>query len=197
MINKKNLLGKTPEELGTKDAIHTAIVSVRAGAPMEPGQKCGMNADREAVPNPKGCGVADPFRKKTILRGESFWMLLNQDEVPNVRHVWEHPSVDFTPPTVEAKLNRTIQATAKYFGVTYDQLMKAANYVVENNKPAPYPGEKVLSELSDKYCSDAYFDRYDFWSAWASETLYEFENYGTECCPEYEYPRNLFEGFYQ
>lgn len=32
MINKKNLLGKQPFELGVKDAIHTAIVSVRAGA---------------------------------------------------------------------------------------------------------------------------------------------------------------------
>lgn len=32
MINKKNLLGKTPDELGAKDAIHVAIVAVRAGA---------------------------------------------------------------------------------------------------------------------------------------------------------------------
>ena len=108
MINKKNVLGKAPEELGIKDAIHTAIVSVRAAQAMEPGTKCNLNSDREAIPSSKGIGVADPFLKKTILRGQTFWMLLGQTEVPNVQHVWDH-DIDFSPPTVEPKLNRTIK----------------------------------------------------------------------------------------
>ncbi len=37
MINKKNLLGKAPHELGDKDAIHVAIVAVRAGIVITPG----------------------------------------------------------------------------------------------------------------------------------------------------------------
>jgi hypothetical protein len=181
MINKKNLLGKTPDVLGDKDAIHVAIVSVRAGRAIEPGQRCGLNADREAVPDRKGCGYADPWRRKTIMRGEAFWMLLNQDEVPNVQHHWEHPTLDFSPPTTAAKRNKWIQQTADEFGVTYEQIMAAAEYVVEHDKPAPYPGEKDLSEI--------YFDRWEFWSEWAGETLTEFPNYGSECCPEYAYPK--------
>jgi hypothetical protein len=89
VINKKNVLGKAPFDLGTKDAIHVAIVAVRAGQLVQPGQRCGLNEHREAVPNEKGVGVADPFVKGPILTGTSFWLLMAQDEVPNVQHVWE------------------------------------------------------------------------------------------------------------
>lgn len=180
MINKKNLLGKSPFELGDKDAIHVAIVSVRAGEGIAPGSKCKLNADREAVCDAIGVGVADPFLKQTILKGESFWLLLNQDEIPNVRHQWDHPTVDFSPPTIEVKRNKYIQEFADLFGVTYQQIMDAGAFVVEHDKPAPYPGTKDIS--------DVYFDSYDFWPEWSGETLYEFANHGSECCPEYSYP---------
>lgn len=186
MINKKNLLGKTPTELGIKDAIHTAIVSVRAGCFIEPGQRCGLSKDREAVPDSKGCGVADPFLRNGIQRGQYFWLLLCQDEVPNVQHVWEHPKVDFSPPTISPSMNRTIERTAKEFKVTYEQIMSAAQHVYDGGSSLPYPGtlnEKALDKAID------YFDNYEFWSEWASETGVEFENQGTECCPEYDYPR--------
>lgn len=186
IINKKNLLGKTPDQLGLKDAIHTAIVSVRAGCLIEPGQRCGLDANREAVPNSKGCGVADPFLRKSIMRGQSFWLILCQDEVPNVQHVWEHPSVDFTPPTTPPSRNRTIAATAEEFGVSYEQVMAAAQLVYDKDRSTEYPGTleaDALEEITDN------FDRYYFWSEWASETGVEFENQGTECCPEYDYPR--------
>lgn len=183
MINKKNLLGKQPAELGIKDAIHVAIVAVRAASPIKPGQRCGMNKEREAVANEKGCGVADPFHKGNIGTGQVFWLLLNQDEVPNVQHVWEHPSVDFTPPSKEVKRNRTIESVAKDFGVTYEQVMEAAQFVVENDKLAVYPGSK-----SDVEIAAVNEDLYDLWSEWADETGYEFENEGTGCCPEYNYP---------
>lgn len=185
MINKKNLLGKTPAELGIKDAIHVAIVAVRAGKPIEPGQRCGMNKDREAVPDDKGCGVADPFLKGVITRGQSFWLLLNQDEVPNVAHVWEHPSVDFAPPSAEVVKNKWLQKYADDYGVTYEQLMAAANHVVFNEESAPYPGTKTAEEL-DKLNDEV--DSADIWYEWKNETLHEFYNNGTECCPDYAYP---------
>jgi hypothetical protein len=183
MINKKNLLGKEPDSLGLKDAIHTAIVAVRAGGPIKPGQRCGLNKDREAVPDAKGPGVADPFLKTNLTRGQSFWLLLCQDEVPNVQHVWEHPSVDFTPPTIETKRNSTLAEYADDFGVTYEQLMAAAAYVVAEDQLAPYPGNKSGVEVetaNDKI--------YDLWYEWSDETGHEFENEGTACCPEYAHP---------
>ena len=189
MINKKNVLGKKPSELGLKDAIHTAIVSVRAASVIAPGQRCGLNEHREAKPDVKGPGVADPFRKSNITRGQSFWLLLDQDSVPNVQHVWEHPKVDFTPPEREVELNCTIEELAKELGVTYQQLMDAVEHVVEHESPAEYKGTLTADELDA-----AQEDIYDLWSEWGSEVGHEFYNAGTECCPEYDYPDcGLFE----
>lgn len=185
MINKKNVLGKAPQSLGDKDAIHVAIVAVRAGGLIKPGQKCNLNEHREAVASDKGVGVADPFRKGNITTGQTFWLLLNQDAVPNVRHVWEHPSVDFSPPTREVERNSTIEDAAKHWGVTYEQIMEACAFVVASDDSAVYPGDKTedeLEELAESFC------RYDLWSEWSDETGHEFENYGTACCPEYAYP---------
>lgn len=189
MINKKNLLGKSPMDLGDKDAIHVAIVAVRAGSLITPGQRCGLNEHREAVPNEKGVGVADPFLKDNITIGQSFWLLLSQDQVPNVQHVWEHPAIDFTPPTREVVKNRWLQQHAEKLGVTYEQLMEACAYVVEHDKAAPYAGTKVGEDLADALDS---IDRYDIFSNWSEESGYEFTNNGTECCPEYDYPDKLF-----
>lgn len=184
MINKKNVLGKVPDQLGVKDAIHTAIVAVRAGAPIRPGQRCGPNERREFVPSDAGPGVADPFLRSTISTGDSFWLLLAQDEIPNVQYVWDHPTIDFSPPSVDPVKNRCIQEFATAFGVSYEQLMDAAKYVVANGVPLPYPGN--LPEDAIKQAN--HNARYDFWSEWSDETGHEFENYGTICCPEYDYP---------
>jgi len=192
VINKKNVLGREPDELGMKDAIHTAIVAVRAGAPVKPGQRCGLNEYREAVPDEKGVGVADPFRRTHISTGQPFWLLLAQDEVPNVRHVWEHPDVDFTPPAREVKRNHYLQQYADALGVSYQQLMDAAAYVVEHGESAPYPGTKTAEELEEAW--EEHVDSYELWSEWGSEAFHEFENEGTACCPEYNYPEcSLFE----
>lgn len=189
MINKKNVLGKTPDELGIKDAIHTAIVSVRAGSPIKPGQRCGPNKDREFVPNGKGPGVADPFRKAPIGTGDAFWLILDQDAVPNVQHVWEHPTVDFAPPTKPVKRNAAIEDVAKLYGVTYEQAMAAVDYVLEHGESAPHPGGMTQEQIEELD-----FESYDFWSEWSDEVGHEFENQGSACCPEYEYPDgDLFE----
>ena len=190
MINKKILLGKVPQELGQKDAVHVAIVSVRAEQAIRPGQKCILNKDREAVPcDNKSIGIADPFLKKNISRGENFLLILNPDAVDNVQHTWEHP-VDFTPPNNPPKMNYFLEEEAKNWGVTYQQLMDACKYCVENDSSAPYPGTKTDEEFDEAIDNS---DTYSLWSEWAGETLYEFSNYGTECCPEYNYPDcNLF-----
>ncbi len=185
MINKKNLLGKRPEELGAKDAIHTAIVAVRAGGPIEPGQRCGLNEFREAIPNPKGPGVADPFVKGTIMTGQSFWLLLAQDEVPNVQHVWQHPDLDFSPPTRETVKNELLEEIAGTLRVTYEQLMAACAHAAENNDPATYPGTLSEEELDEAWVR---VDTYDLWAQWSEEASFEFENEGSACCPEYCYP---------
>jgi hypothetical protein len=183
VINKKNLLGKAPLELADKDAIHVAIVSVRAGAPVKPGERCKLNEFNEAVPG-DGPGIADPFLKKPITTGDSFWLLLDLAEVPNVRHQWEHPTYAFAPPTREKKRNTYLEGNAKELGVTYEQLMEACANVVEHDEPMLYPGTLDSDALDEAWESV----RYDIWSEWSDEANYEFENHGSACCPEYNYP---------
>lgn len=184
MINKKNLLGKVPIELGIKDAIHTAIVSVRAGKPIQPGERCKMNELREAIPDGKGVGVADPFRRGSIARGEWFWLLLDQDEVPNVAHVWEHATIDFSAPAVDPTKNKYLERYASQYGVTYEQLMEACSIVATTEKPAPYTGTLSADEVET--ARDIIGN--DIWYEWKEESGHEFYNQGTDCCPEYCYP---------
>ena len=188
MINKKNVLGKRPAELGVKDAIHVAIVSMRAAKPIMPGERCGLNECREAIPDKKGPGVADPFLKSPITTGDSFWLLLAQNEVPNVSHVWEHPSIDFSTPASAAKRNQYLASCADQVGVTYEQLMEACANVIETGEAALYPGTKTSSELAD-ILNDIYSE---VWYEWSVEVGHEFDNEGSACCPEYRYPECLF-----
>jgi hypothetical protein len=191
VINKKNLLGKAPSDLGVKDAIHVAIVAVRAGKPTKPGERCKLNEHREAVPDEKGVGVADPFLKSNVPVGKKFWLLLAQDQVPNVQHTWEHPKVSFAPPEREPEQNSYLLGYAKDLGLTYEQLMEACEFAVENEHFAPYYGTLSPEDLEKAWEKDV--DIYDIWSNWADQSGHEFENTGTECCPEYQYPDQLFD----
>lgn len=183
-INKKTLLGKAPSELGIKDAVHVACVSLRAGEFLEPGQEITLNDRNEAVANKsKSFGVVDPFLTKSVKRGENFWGLLRMHEVPNVRHVWDHPDFEFNAPTEPIKYNETLQEFADDLKISYKEFMEACDKAYENDAPIEYTGP-----ISKKDFDKVYYDKYELWSEWAIETGIEFENCGTACCPEYEHP---------
>lgn len=192
MINKKNELGKNPDDIGAKDAIHVAIVAVRAGSLVRPGQRCGMNEFGEAIPHDKGVGVADPFLRSNLMTGQTFWLLLNQDAVPNVRHVWEHPQfVGCSVPTRDVQRNKYLAEYAEHLGVTYEQLMDACAYVMSHDEsPAPYCGSMTAEAVEE--AMETTVELGDLWMEWSAESGHEFVNNGSECCPEYEYPRVLF-----
>lgn len=189
-INKKTFLGKVPVELGLKDAVHVAIVSLRAGQALSPGDSIKMNANGEAIwCNAKeSFGVVDPYRTNKIPRGGYFWCQMNMDEIENVKHVWSHKH-SFDKPTVEFKPNQYLEGYAKNLGVTYEVLMSTLEEYQPNEDRVAYTGtlsEDELEEAQDDLDSD-------IWYEWSRETGYEFDNIGTECCPEIEYPsRRIF-----
>ena len=180
MINKKNQLGKEPLALGDKDAIHAAIVAVRAERVIHPGESIGINEHGEATNRKvKQIGVADPFYKGLILKGQIFWMMLDQTQISSVTHSWDHPEFKFESPTREIELNKYILQDAKELGVSYTEIMEAAHKLVYHNKQTPITASK---EMIDN------IKWYDFWYEWSEETEHEFPDYGTVCCPEREYP---------
>lgn len=183
MINRKNFLGRTPEELALKDAVHVAIVSVRAACFISPGTKCTINEFGEAVAG-NGPGIANPWHKGDINRGDYFWLLLNPTELETVQHTWSHNKFEFNKPTREPQLNSILEEYANEFGVSYQQLMDAIRKVVDSGRSVIHPGGKTEEELD--MLND---DIYDLWYEWAEEVNYEFDNMGTMCCPEYDYPR--------
>lgn len=185
-INKKTLFGRVPDGLGVKDAVHVACVSLRAAQLLNPGQEITLNEAREAIPcnsKSKSFGVVDPFLGRSVKRGENFWGLLSMHEVPNVRHVWEHPDFTFEAPTTEVKYNSTIQSYADDLKVSYQELMDACDKMEKSGTPTIYKGE-----LTEEEFESASEDTYDLWSEWSEESGIEFENVGTACCPEYDYP---------
>jgi len=190
-INKKNLLGRSPEELGIKDAVHVAIVSLRAGQALKPADHITLNDEREAVrcdPS-KSFGVVNPFVNGPTVRGTWFWGLLHMQEVPSVQHHWDHPEHSFAAPTTEPKRNKYLSEFADKLGITYEALMAACQTCAIKEQQTPYSAPLSQSDF-DKAWEE---DRYDIWSEWSEESGHDFYNNGTECCPEYDYPDNPFE----
>lgn len=194
MINKKTMLGKTPEEAGIKDAVHVAIVSVRAGTAFSPGDSFLMKNGEAVYTSPsKRLGVIDPLRKTGVARGEIVWAVLDTHEVPNVRHVWDHPTESFAAPTTPFKPNSELQKLADDLKISYQEVMSALSLAVEKQYQSggetKYTGpltEEEFEKVSDNhYRSDLYYE-------WTEETGYKFANQGSECCPEYDYPRFPF-----
>lgn len=184
-INKTNHLAHTPEVAGLKDAIHVAIVSCRAGSILKRAEPFTINTDGEAIycNENKSIGVVNPFIKHPVKRGEIFWGILKMQEVPNVKHVWEHPSFTFEAPTTPVKYNSILQSISDELGVTYQELMDACDKMENTGNSSQYNGS-----LDKESFEDITYDKYELWSAWSEESGIEFENTGTACCPEYDYP---------
>lgn len=190
MINKQKFLGKRPLEAGQKDAVHVAIVSVRADGPVDAGSRVKINEHGEGKSvgyhNKDFDGIADPFMKDSVVAGQFFWMLIDPKEIGEVAHVWEHPKHQFTAPTREVRRNTYLEGYAKDLGLTYEQLFEALNTAIYKDGTTDYAGT-IRNEEDFKEVLDS-IESYDLWYEWGNETGYEFDNLGTDCCPEYDYP---------
>jgi hypothetical protein len=188
-INKQITLGRKPEEVGVKDAIHVAIVSCRAGEYLTSSEKVTLNEHREAVAPQGGAkhiGIVDPFLKGSLAKGDTFWMVMipKQDQV--VRHVWEH-ALDFSAPERAIQECEYLAPYAKQLGITYSELMHAADVLVNDGETPKYEGTITETDTLESVLDDMY----DFWSEWSDETGYEFENIGSMCCPERDFPSSF------
>lgn len=145
-----------------------------------------MNEFNEAVSDSNGFAAVDPFRKSDVTRGDVFWGLLDQREVPNVRHEWDHPEINEFIPARETQKNRYLDKCAEKLKMPYADLMSAISMMVNDETPK-YTESLTKAEL-DKLLSDYEIEDYEVFSEWAGETGHEFENEGSACCPEYDYP---------
>lgn len=89
-------LGMIHFKLEHRDAIHLAVEAVKAGYPLDVGQKIGII---KGVAYPSGSlvdgfkvpyhGIVDPFLPRGPDTDESFWFVMAPRVVKSLRHVWE------------------------------------------------------------------------------------------------------------
>lgn len=140
-------LGEIIEGHPERDAIHVAVAPVRAAEKLAPGQRVGLMPDGSvACPvthNLEAVGVIDPFLVQNVHKGQRCWLFLFPNTVTGLRHDWSHPSFrsrdDKKYEDAIAKIDglgsrAKIEKVAATMGMSYDQLMQAAQAYVEHDR---------------------------------------------------------------
>lgn len=159
-------LGEFPGPGDTRDAIHVAVIPVRAGETLSPGSWVHMKDDRayEVIP-PRAIGVVDPYLVNAWVQpGQAFWLCLKPQTITGLRHRWSHPAfadVSEELPSKEdvfAEAQKVVEHVAERRGVTTNELMAAADRYV------------FMDEMTDdrfKEDDNSTGEWHEFWKAWA------------------------------
>lgn len=84
----------------TRDAIHFAVAPVKAGETLRPGQDVGLRGepnDKKAFAKQNDViliGIVDPFLKRPVMHGQTFWLFLYPETITSLRHDWTHHAFD-------------------------------------------------------------------------------------------------------
>ena len=82
----------SPENYGKCDAVHVAVAAVEAKETLKPGDHVNLSADGKAVKHGKSIGIVDPFLKRTVLKGDRFWLYVYPGSITSLEHKWTHPA---------------------------------------------------------------------------------------------------------
>jgi hypothetical protein len=123
-----------------RDAIHIAIAPVVASHDIAPGQPIGFvrAGDSELVGiGVSPVGIADPFLKEVVAKGERFWMFLNPNTITSLRHEWTHPLFSDAP----SEDDLFIKFFAAKCGVRVERLLDNASYYADDDSHYLHMGE--------------------------------------------------------
>jgi hypothetical protein len=131
-----------------RDAIHIAVVPVRASVSMQPGTKVTLletRDDGEHTVRPamseKPIGVIDPFLTEAVATGERCWLFLNPGSITSLRHDWTHDAFnDALTPAQEATVR---QVTDKLFNSEHKK------YLTEFAAGLGHTYESFMDEIAD------------------------------------------------
>lgn len=156
--------GETPPEDAGRDAVHIAIVPVKAAQILGPGDHVGLmpgSTDEVAYPrgDMKAIGIVDPFLSRNIEVGDRVWLLLYPQTITGLRHVWTHPAFPMNEPPRQA--SAAAQAAARHVieqfgyepGWDFDQTMDNLTRAADSGET--WFGLSVALDLDD-----------ELWNAW-------------------------------
>lgn len=171
-------LGSIIDSNEKRDAIHLAVIPVKASEPLQANEDVGIDADGTASNKPANrhlVGKVDPFLTETVLPGDWFWLVIYPREITSLRHVWTHPAFDNSeveaalPQPNEAQLRETralidpvVQAAkqrmtqfAEDLDVGYDEMLERAGEYVRRgdywNEGEKFDGEGLYGLFWDDY----------------------------------------------
>ena len=78
-----------------KDAVHVAVVALRAHEALEPGERVatdGYGTTASVNPRREAVGVVDPFIQRTVMPGETVTVMLLPNTITDLSHTWSHPA---------------------------------------------------------------------------------------------------------
>lgn len=135
MSDKRKVSTDALETLGTiidanqkRDAIHLAVIPAVAGEDLDPGQhvalidgKAWLRLQPDVGPH-DAIGIADPFLRAPVLRGQHFWLVIYPRVITSLRHVWTHPDLPDEPRADDAReeSKRWLEAFAERLFSYYD-----------------------------------------------------------------------------
>lgn len=115
------------DDVGGRDAVHVAVVSVTAGEPMRPGEHV-MLEDAKADPlvaifadvGEETIGIVDPFLERKVKKGQRFWLYLYPRTITSLRHNWTHPAFEdlkgvYVPPAQQLSVFHTSEKWLRDF----------------------------------------------------------------------------------
>ena len=76
-----------------RDAIHVAVIPVRAAMQLSPGTHVAplsLERNNWVLPRDANVGIVDPFLKENVQFGQRFWLLLYPGRILSLRHEWNH-----------------------------------------------------------------------------------------------------------
>jgi len=154
-------LGKIHKYKERRDAIHLGVEPVEAAEYLEPGEHIGLNDEGKAYS--QGCtkplGIVDPFLKRSVRKGERFWLVVYPREITSLVHVWEHPSFPSAALLIgdpKAEALETIRGYAEKLDVSVDDLIGHATRYQEDNEHYWVGGDSFYDVILDESFWDAY-----------------------------------------
>lgn len=139
-------LGTVIDSTQKRDAIHLAVIPMKASTVLYPGQHVAADGLPVTPYSVHAVGIVDPFLTGALYPESWFWLVIYPRKITSLRHVWSHESFpeELGPaPIVEvsqAKSNTArmsdsitfINDEAASHGLSYDEFMRGAGDYLEH-----------------------------------------------------------------
>ena len=126
------------DDVGGRDAVHVAVISVRAKRSLQPGAHASVTfKDGEYQTfgsQGEPVGIVDPFLEEAVAVGERFWLYLYPRTITGLNHNWSHPAFGdvkdevYAAPATRLESERWVRDfAARGEGPSYDEWIRLAN----------------------------------------------------------------------